>query len=194
MVSASGEGNWQSLPWGSQTHICGLASSALYHPLTHFRLLSYARNVLKSFIYKRPSFPVSSLLQIYCFPHANTGIIVESLATRPTDTLLSGRLTPVMSSTPGGRFWKWISLLKVDSSLIYILLLNIRILETRIESCLERKQNRGRKEGGRERGKEEGKEGRKERGRIKRKQANERDVDKTQGPNHLFNISHKQLK
>lgn len=70
----------------------------------------------------------------------------------------------------------------------------MRILETRIESCLERKQNRGRKEGGRERGKEEGKEGRKEKGRIKRKQANERDVDKTQGPNRLLNISHQQLK
>lgn len=194
MVSAPRQGNWQSLPWGSQTHIWGLASSALYHPLTHFHLLSYARNVLKSFIYKRPSFPVSSLLQIYCFPRPNTVILVESLATRPTHTLLISHLTPVVSSTPGWRFWKWISLLKVDSSLIYILLLNMRILETRIESCLERKQNRGRKEGGRERGKEEGKEGRKEKGRIKRKQANERDVDKTQGPNRLLNISHQQLK
>ena len=56
----------------------------------------------------------------------------------------------------------------------------MRILEIRIESCFERKQNRRRKEGRREEGKkEEGKEGRKEKERMKRK-ANERNVDKTQ--------------
>ena len=132
------------------------------------------KKCVEVFHLQRPSFPVSSLLQIYSFPRPNTVILVESLATRPTHTLPIGRLTPVTSSTAGWRFWKWISVLKVSSSLIYIPLLNMSILETRIESCLERKQNEeGRKEGG--------KEGREEKGRIQRKQANERDVHRTQG-------------
>ena len=150
------ESDWQSPPWGSQTHIWGLASSALSHPLTHFRLLSYARNVLKSFIYKRPSFPVSSLLQIYFFPHSNTVILVESLAMRPTRILSISHLTPVMSSTPGWCFWKWISLLKVYSCPLFENSgdKNRILFRKKAEPKKEGRKKRGIKEGGRERGKE----------------------------------------
>lgn len=76
-------GNWQLLPlkFPSYSHLdfnffYSVSSSTCCH------LLSYSRNVLKSFIYNRPSFPISSLLQIYFFLHSNTVISVEFLARR----------------------------------------------------------------------------------------------------------------
>lgn len=77
-------------PWNSpHTHIWTLASSTLSHPSTYCHLLSYSRNLSKSFIYNRPSFPVSSLLQLYLFLHSDTVILVESLAKRVDSHVLN---------------------------------------------------------------------------------------------------------
>lgn len=130
-------------PWSSpHTYIWALASSTLFHPLACFHLLLYSRNVLKSSIYERSSFPIP-LLQIYFFLHSNTIILVESLARRVTHSYVQSMVLhqtlpyPKMLLSKIDFFVE--SLLNFLSTFLF---LDMIFLEVKIRFCFLKKEEK----------------------------------------------------
>lgn len=108
--------DWKPPPLNTP-HTWALSSSTLFHPLACSHLIPYLSNMLKPFIYERPSLPVSPLLQTYFFSHSNAVILVELLARGVTTHAHS----TILHHSQGGVFFFLMHffLLKI-SFLIYI--------------------------------------------------------------------------